>query len=517
MVISWAQAIRNCYAGALNLPELGQAMKSTPKGSQRRIVAALVALFMTAVSATLASPTATAQEVTEPFFSVSPIQPADHMWGEGWLPDSDVQIDIDDPALGGAVDFTTSSPTDGDGRFEVFDLPFDIQAGQVVTVSQDANVKTHEVIDLTISGVDAAADTVSGIGAADTLTYVHEGDTSQVIVMSDGAGDWTADFGTAGFDIVPGMTIYAFQADQDWDQTQIDYYLETEERPGLKTIRANAESSGSVFAYGWEIGSSLTLTIEDPDTPLSPDLITSKEFSENPLFFDVAEWITIEPGQEVSLTDGTTTVEHIVGPLEITSADRATDVVTGIALPSIRVELIPAGTSSGEDAYYTDPEGDGTWQIELPAGTLAAAEWLMSNQFESTDPDEDSETQYDWVFPDDGYVFSGFAEPVDTDAVNLARAGRTVPLKFRVTTGAGDPVTDIADVAVTVTTLECELGTTEDQVEEYAAGNSGLQNLGDGYYQYNWKTPKSYRNSCKLLTLDIGDGVPHTAEFHFTR
>jgi hypothetical protein len=44
-----------------------------------------------------------------------------------------------------------------------------------------------------------------------------------------------------------------------------------------------------------------------------------------------------------------------------------------------------------------------------------------------------------------------------------------------------------------------------------------LQNLGDGFYQYNWKTPKSYKNSCKLLTLDIGDGVPHTAQFFFTR
>jgi hypothetical protein len=92
-----------------------------------------------------------------------------------------------------------------------------------------------------------------------------------------------------------------------------------------------------------------------------------------------------------------------------------------------------------------------------------------------------------------------------------------VPLKFRITTSASDPVTDLVDVSVTVTTLQCEFGSTPDQVEEYAAGNSGLQNLGDGYYQYNWKTPKSYKDSCKLLTIDIGDGVPHTAQFHFTR
>ena len=107
--------------------------------------------------------------------------------------------------------------------------------------------------------------------------------------------------------------------------------------------------------------------------------------------------------------------------------------------------------------------------------------------------------------------------PVDTDAVNVAKAGRTIPLGFRVTDASGSPVTDLTDVTVSATTLSCDLGTTEDQLEAYASGQSGLQNLGDGYYQYNWKTSKAYANSCKTMTLDLGDGIPHTAEFHFTR
>jgi hypothetical protein len=41
-------------------------------------------------------------------------------------------------------------------------------------------------------------------------------------------------------------------------------------------------------------------------------------------------------------------------------------------------------------------------------------------------------------------------------------------------------------------------------VEEYAAGSSGLQNLGDGYYQFNWKTPTSYAGSCKSIKLVFG-------------
>ncbi|MGZ4687894.1 PxKF domain-containing protein, partial [Oryzihumus sp.] len=65
--------------------------------------------------------------------------------------------------------------------------------------------------------------------------------------------------------------------------------------------------------------------------------------------------------------------------------------------------------------------------------------------------------------------------------------------------------------------LACALGGTADQVEEYAAGGSGLQNLGDGYYQLNWKTPTSYAGSCKTAQLDLGDGTPHTAAFAFVR
>jgi hypothetical protein len=61
-----------------------------------------------------------------------------------------------------------------------------------------------------------------------------------------------------------------------------------------------------------------------------------------------------------------------------------------------------------------------------------------------------------------------------------------------------EPVKRINDSAF----LSCNLGTTTDALEEYASGDSGLQNLGDAYYQFNWKTPKTYANSCKTLKLN---------------
>jgi hypothetical protein len=44
-----------------------------------------------------------------------------------------------------------------------------------------------------------------------------------------------------------------------------------------------------------------------------------------------------------------------------------------------------------------------------------------------------------------------------------------------------------------------------------------LQNLGDGYYQWNWKSPSSYAKSCKTVTVDLGAGGSLSAGFKFTK
>ena len=116
------------------------------------------------------------------------------------------------------------------------------------------------------------------------------------------------------------------------------------------------------------------------------------------------------------------------------------------------------------------------------------------------------------------YVFTGFAAPVaNPPTLNIANAGQSIPLKFRVTDSSGAPVTNLSTVSVTAAPYACSGGAAGPAVEEDAAGSSGLQNLGDGYYQFNWKTPKGYALSCRMLVLDIGDGVAHSALFHFRK
>ena len=116
------------------------------------------------------------------------------------------------------------------------------------------------------------------------------------------------------------------------------------------------------------------------------------------------------------------------------------------------------------------------------------------------------------------FQFTGFTAPVDNPPVlNIAKAGQTIPLKWRLTDAAGNPVTGLTEVGVSVVALACEQGETPDPIEEYVQGDSGLQNLGDGYYQWNWKTPKGYAGLCKTLKLDLGEGAgyEHPALFRF--
>jgi hypothetical protein len=119
------------------------------------------------------------------------------------------------------------------------------------------------------------------------------------------------------------------------------------------------------------------------------------------------------------------------------------------------------------------------------------------------------------------YAFSGFTAPVNgtAGALNVAKAGQTIPLKWRLLDATGAPITNLTStsVALTAESLVCPTGSTTDDVVVSASGTSGLQNLGGGYYQYNWDTPTSYAGSCKTLKLNLGEGITRDARFQFTK
>ena len=102
-------------------------------------------------------------------------------------------------------------------------------------------------------------------------------------------------------------------------------------------------------------------------------------------------------------------------------------------------------------------------------------------------------------------VLEGFGRPVDpVPTLNQIVSGRVVPLRFRVTTSQGTPVIDVTGVDFTVRKARCgSLGSTDsDPVERYARQRRGLQNLGRGNYQYNWKTGADAKG-CRVVSLGL--------------
>ena len=102
-------------------------------------------------------------------------------------------------------------------------------------------------------------------------------------------------------------------------------------------------------------------------------------------------------------------------------------------------------------------------------------------------------------------TLGGFYPPVDSPAVgtNLAKAGQTIPFKFYAETSLG-PITDLTTVDLSVVSADCmQLDEAMDAIESYSTATSvALENLGGGYYQYNWKTMKG-DTGCRVITLTL--------------
>ena len=203
--------------------------------------------------------------------------------------------------------------------------------------------------------------------------------------------------------------------------------------------------------------------------------------------------VRLAVGTDTILTCGSVIVEVAPGspPVEVVVGDGLA-VISVPAGAEAEISATPSGgftvenVSGGSVAIVVD----GTTSTVNPGGTLSGNAWH----------------------------FDGFKTPIDNGGVlNAAKAGKSVPIKWRLTDASGAPVTNLTTAHLSVVSLSCPQGATADQVEEYTSGSSGLINDGNGTYHMNWATPSSYANSCKTLRLDVGDGVYHTALFKFTK
>jgi hypothetical protein len=119
------------------------------------------------------------------------------------------------------------------------------------------------------------------------------------------------------------------------------------------------------------------------------------------------------------------------------------------------------------------------------------------------------------------YTTNGFFRPVDMDGVlNKAKAGQTIPLKFDIIDGNGDPVADRTDlVGITVRSITClQAGTETDVIEEYSQSASGLRwDAAAQQYVFNFATQKTWATQCRTATLYLDGDEAAVAYFNFTK
>ncbi|MGH2995965.1 MAG: PxKF domain-containing protein, partial [Gaiellaceae bacterium] len=116
------------------------------------------------------------------------------------------------------------------------------------------------------------------------------------------------------------------------------------------------------------------------------------------------------------------------------------------------------------------------------------------------------------------YAFQGFFPPVDNPPVlNNGRAGRIVPVKWRLRDAAGNYIRDLSTVkSITSRLISCD-SRPSDELETTEAGTvSSLEYvLAEEQFKYHWKTLGVWKNTCRRLVVELADGTKPFADFKF--
>jgi hypothetical protein len=346
------------------------------------------------------------RNVPNPVFTVFP--EFDQVSASDWPAGAELTVNVDDPATGLNPDASrtvmvspySNNPSVGYANLDFSDV-IDIQAGFVVTVTDGVTTKTHTVTALVLTTMDPLTDIVSGTAAPGSLVEVQvcASNCAYRTETADSGGLWQEDFSvpgadpgeTATLDIGPGTWVYAFQYDEDGDQTVIESHIPNPYilvYPNNDTIRAS----------DWYIGTNITIEVDDPGTGLNPDFsqtVTVEPAPGNPGWGSVelklADEFDVQAGFIVTITDGLNTKTHIVTALQVTAVNVDTDTISGIAEPGSLVYSAACGSTC---ASHTETAAiDGAWQADysVPGDGPGIVDIVPGSFFQAYQFDEDGD------------------------------------------------------------------------------------------------------------------------------
>ncbi len=214
------------------------------------------------------------QSSDNPTFQVNPDD--NSVLGGGWGDNVTITLTVDDPSNGPGVDYSEVQTAYGEVEFNI---DFDIQPGFLITMSDGDITKEHTVANIEVLSMDIDNETISGIA---NIGDEVEGIEIEIVLgpcveigqepnyatryeITDGSGNWLADFSQSGgdpgeeqtCDIDPwvGNLGDTWQEDEDGDKTTTKF---TEAR-----FRVYPDED-RVSTRNWTEGDTLTLTIDDP-------------------------------------------------------------------------------------------------------------------------------------------------------------------------------------------------------------------------------------------------------------
>lgn len=204
-------------------------------------------------------------------------------------------------------------------------------------------------------------------------------------------------------------------------------------------------------------------------------------------------------GEEVLLTT------HVQDPPNARPVAALTHVLDGATLA---VDATGSTDPDGTIVDYLIDWGDGT---ETAAST-GSHTYTKAGRYDVSVQVTDDRGGVDFVsvggFDVSTYEFGGFAPPLRPQPdVNDAQAGRTIPVKWQLSTSDGQPVTDPSSfVGVQTQQVGCADGEALGDVVA-GASQSGLQRLEDGHWQFNLQTARGWSGQCRTLMLLLDDGA----------
>jgi hypothetical protein len=115
------------------------------------------------------------------------------------------------------------------------------------------------------------------------------------------------------------------------------------------------------------------------------------------------------------------------------------------------------------------------------------------------------------------YRFSGFQPPINNTGLNSAKAGRTIAVKWQLSTSDGSVVNDPSAVTgIFATSIACANGLPGDSIPAETSGQSGLRfdNTANQFI-FTWSTDKAWSGTCRRLQVNLNDGTAPSADFTF--